>query len=454
MKEYLDYINEHLDEMISDLSELVSFNSEFSLDEKPFGSENRKVLDKSLSLMEAKGIKTTNLDYYCGYGEVGEGDKVIGIVSHLDIVPAGEGWDSDPFKLTIRNETMFGRGTSDDKGAGVAAMWAVKYLLDTGYKFKKRVRLINGCNEETGSACVRHYVEKCGDVDMGFTPDGDFPGIYAEKGMIGGFIVGHDTKIIDIKGGDASNIVAKKCVATLPPKSFDVDKLDDFFTTKGIRYELAHNVSNVVLTVYGKAAHASIPEDGINAINYMMAGLKYCGFEDKFVDFFMKNIGLTYHGELLGYEELKDDVTNTSINMGVIYKEGNDIKVSLDMRFPIKQHVDACAKPLIDMQDENNEFVFKNPNKGIEPLYFDINSPFIQALDKSYRTITGDLDSKMAAIGGGTYAKSMKNIIAFGCEFRDDYNNIHDANEHLEINAFIKQTCIYIEAIKNLNEVE
>ena len=445
------YINEHLDEIIDDIRELVKYNSEFSDDEKPFGSENRKVLDKSLSLMEAKGIKTTNLDYYCGYGEVGQGDKVVGIVSHLDIVPAGDGWDTNPFELTIKADSLFGRGTSDDKGATVAAMWAVKYLLDTGFKFKKRVRLINGCNEETGSACVRHYVEKCGDVDYGFTPDGDFPGIYAEKGMIHAIFTGHNSKIFDIKGGDASNIVPKKCVATLPAKSFDIDKLDDFFTTKGIKYELAHNVSNLVLTVYGKAAHAAAPGYGINAISYLLEGLKYCGFEDPFVDFYSKTIGLTYNGELMGYDKFTDSESNTTINMGLIYKEGNDIKVSLDMRFPVKSNVKACSQPLLDIHDENNEIELLS---CIEPLYFDINSKFIQALDKAYRKVTNDNETKMAAIGGGTYAKSMKNIIAFGCEFAGEQNNIHDANEHLEIESLKKQIMCYVEAIKNLNEVE
>lgn len=445
------YINEHFDEIINDLKELVKFNSEFSNDEKPFGSENKKALDKALELMENKGIKTTNLDYYCGFGEVGEGEKTIGIVSHLDIVPAGDGWESDPFELTIKGETIYGRGVSDDKGATVAAMWAVKYLLDTDYKFKKKVRLITGCNEETGSLCVRHYVEKMGDVDMGFTPDGDFPGIYAEKGMIHATVVGHNTKIINIEGGDASNIVCKKVKATLPKDSFDLDKLDDYFVPKGISYEIKNNLSNVELTVYGKAAHASTPDFGINAINHLFVGLKYCGFEDSFVDFFVKNFGLTVHGELLGYEDLKDDVTNTSINMGVIYKDNNDIKVSLDMRFPVKSNCEKCEKPLLNAKDENNEIII---GSKIEPLYFDINSPFIKALDKAYRTVTGDLETKMEAIGGGTYAKAMKNIIAFGCEFVGEQNNIHDANEHLEIDSLKKQIMCYVEAIKNLNEVE
>ena len=152
IKEFLD---KNIDNMKSDLAKLVSYNSVFAEDEEPFGSENRKVLDCAIGLMNEKGLKTTNLDYYCGYGETGQGDKLIGILAHLDIVPVGEGWDSDPFKMIEKDGYLFGRGVSDDKGAAVASMYALKYLMQENYPFKKRVRLILGCNEETGSLCIR-----------------------------------------------------------------------------------------------------------------------------------------------------------------------------------------------------------------------------------------------------------------------------------------------------------
>ena len=440
------FINEHLNEMIDDLRKVVAIDSKETTDVMPFGSNNRKVLDIALDLMNKKGMKTENLDYYCGYGEVGEGDKTIGILAHLDIVPAGDGWDSDPFTLTEKDGVLYGRGVSDDKGAAIASMWAIKYLLDTGYKFKKKVRLILGCNEETGSRCIKHYVQECGHVDMGFTPDGNFPGIYAEKGMIGGLLVGQNTKILDIKAGDATNIVAKKCVTKLPDNSFDKELLDKYFNNHNVKYELMDNQ----LTVYGKAAHASTPDEGVNAISHTFMALNYAGFKDSFVEFFVKNFGLTTHGELLGYEALKDSESNTSINFGLAYKEDSCIYVSLDMRFPVKQHIEACQKPLMDMADDNNSFVLSS---AIEPLYFDINSPFIKALDKAYRDVSHDYDTKMEAIGGGTYAKAINNIIAFGCEFQNESNHIHDANECLSIESFKKQILIYIEAIKNLNEV-
>ena len=447
------YVNEHLNEMIEDLKKLVSFNSINNDDALPFGKENQKVLDEALAMMNSKGFDTTNLDYYCGYGEIGEGDKTIGILAHLDIVPSGDGWDFDPFTLSVKDGVLYGRGVSDDKGGAVASMWAMKYLLDTGYKFKKRVRLILGCNEETGSKCIKHYVEKCGDVDMGFTPDANFPGIYAEKGMIGGALVSKNSKIINIEAGEATNIVCKKCVTEICKESYNKEALDEYFKDHNLDYELNTDLQDKdILTVYGKAAHASMPGDGINAISHTMMALKSAGFKDDFVEFFAKNFGLTLHGELIGYEDLKDSESNTSINFGVAQKKDGKLFISLDMRFPVKSTAQKCLKPLQDISDENNYFELNG--RAIEPLYFDTNSDFIKALDKAYREVTNDYETKMEAIGGGTYAKAIKNVIAFGCEFQGQDNHIHGANECLNIEDLKKQVLIYIQAIKNLNEVE
>lgn len=440
------FIEENIDNMIQDLSDLVACKSVRNDDMLPFGSENRKVLDLALSKMDKIGLKTENVDYYCGYGEVGEGEKLVGILAHLDVVPVSDGWLSDPFKMDIRDNVLYGRGVADDKGAVVASMYALKYLIDTGYKFNKRFRLITGCGEETGSECIKYYVKKCGHIDMGFTPDGGFPGIYAEKGALHATIVGKDTKIIDMKGGDASNVVCKKMVATLPENSFNVNKFDEFMKKNNIQYEYANNE----LTVYGKAAHASTPDLGVNAINYMMAGLQAADFNDPFVDFFMKHIGLDLHGESLGYEALKDDITNTSINIGVAYKEDGAIKLTLDMRYPVKTTLDKAKELLSGIKEGENEIVIGG---GISPLFFDKETPFVKALLKAYQDVTGDTTSKMEAIGGGTYAKSINNCIAFGCEFMGEQNNIHDANECLKIESLRKQVEIYIEALKNLNEI-
>lgn len=448
--EIKQFIDENIENMKADLAKLVAYNSVFQQDAEPFGLENKKVLDEAIALMNENGLKTTNLDYYCGYGEVGEGKRLIGILAHLDIVPAGEGWDTNPFEMVEKDDFLYGRGVSDDKGAAIASMYALKYLIQENYQFKKRVRLILGCNEETGSMCIRHYVKNDEMIDYGFTPDGDFPGIYAEKGMIGGKIIGHNSKIIDVEGGEASNVVCKRVTCKLPLNSFDEIKFKDFLDKNSIAYSI--DKSDVVtVVVNGVAAHASTPDFGVNAINYLLEALYYADFNDSFTNFFHKSFALTNHGELLGFEEVKDDISNTSINFGVIKKRGSDIIVSLDMRFPVKSNSEICYSLLEKCEDDENEFALSSK---VEPLYFDINTPMIKALKKAYVDVTGDDKTQMEAIGGGTYAKAINNCIAFGCEFIGENNHIHDVNERLAINSFKKQVEIYVEAIKNLNEIE
>ncbi len=447
--EIKQFVEENFENIKADLKKLVSFNSVYSDDAKPFGSENRKVLDCALQLMEEKGLRTENVDYYAGYGEIGEGEKLIGILAHLDIVPAGTGWNTDPFDVVEKDGYLYGRGVTDDKGGAVASMYALKYLIDEGYPFKKRVRLILGCNEETGSACIAHYVEKHGHIDYGYTPDGNFPGIYAEKGMFEALVVGHKTKIIDIKGGVAGNVVNKRVDAVLPKSSFNVEKLKEFFAAHEISYDLKEE-EDIRLTVLGVAAHASMPDLGVNAFLHLIEGLYVSDFDDCFVNWFHEKFALTLHGELLGFREIEDEVSDTSINFGVVWKDGDDIKATLDMRFPVMSNT-AKVSELMKIDDENNEVIVE---EMIEPLYFDINSPMIRALKKAYEDVTGDKESPMMAIGGGTYAKAIHNCIAFGDEFEGEDNHIHDANECCNIESYKRSIEIYVEAIRNLNEIE
>lgn len=448
--EIKEFINKNLDNMISDLSVLVSHNSVFAQDEQPFGKENRACLDDALKLFEEKGLSTKNVDYYCGYGEVGSGNRLIGILGHLDIVPVSEGWNTNPFVVSQIGECLYGRGVSDDKGAVIASLYALKYLIDEKYEFKKRVRLIVGCNEENGSAGIAYYNKHEEPVSYGFTPDGEFPGIYAEKGMLPGKIIGHNSKIIDIEGGEASNIVCDKVTIKVAKDSFDVDKLKAFLDEHNIKFDL--DISDVVtLTTYGRSAHGSIPDQGINAINYCLEALYAAGYEDSFVSFFHKNFALNNHASALGFDDIRDSESDTTLNFGVAKKRGDDIILSVDLRFPVTSDPDTALSLFEKCEDENNEFGL---GSKVEPLYYNIETPFIKALKKAYEDVTGDKDTKMMAIGGGTYAKEMRNTIAFGCAFPGEDNNIHEKNERLTIDSFKKQVELYVQAIKNLNEME
>lgn len=446
-----EYLEKNKNKMIEDLSKLVSYNSVYCNDAKPFGQANKDVLDTTLQIMSGIGLKTENLDHYCGYGQMGEGEKTIGILAHLDIVPAGEGWDSDPFTLTIKDDVMYGRGVADDKGAVIASIYALKYLKETNYPLKKKVRLIVGCNEETGSECVRYYVKKEGHIDMGFTPDGNFPGIFAEKGMIGGYISSCNTKIIKITGGEASNVVCKKVTVELPCDSYDESILNEFFRDNDIEYTLIKSNESIQMTIFGKAAHASTPDLGINAINYLMEGLYVAGFDDELVSYFHDKISLSNHGEIIGADRFNDQYTDLSMCIGKVSKSDSEVRFSVDIRFPVTADLDEVSAYICEkLTLGNNHFILESP---VAPLFFDQDSKMIKALLKAYQDVTGDKQRMMEAIGGGTYAKSIDNCIAFGCEFPGEENHIHDANECLKIDSLLKQVEIYIEAIKNLNEV-
>ena len=212
-------------------------------------------------------------------------------------------------------------------------------------------------------------------------------------------------------------------------------------------HNIEYSVDGNTVTVLGVAAHASLPDAGVNAINHLMEALYVADFHDPFVDYIHKYIGLELHGETLGLDALKDE-TNSSVNLGVIGKNGDNVECTLDIRFPITRKDVEIAEVLNKAVADDCGIRL---DYNINPLYYDKNSKLVQSLLKAYRSIVDD-QRDMIAIGGGTYAKSMNNIIAFGCAFNEEENHIHDANESLSIEEFKKQVEIYIEAIKNLNE--
>ena len=172
------------EELLSNMERLVAIDSQLGTPAEgmPFGEGPAKVLHEALQIADELGFKTVNLDNYCGYAEMGEGEEIVGIAGHLDIVPAGGDWTYDPFKLTREGDYVYGRGTTDDKGPVMEALYAMKLLRDSGVKLNKRVRLIMGCNEENGSRCMEHYNEVAEELSCGFTPDANFPCIHGEKG--------------------------------------------------------------------------------------------------------------------------------------------------------------------------------------------------------------------------------------------------------------------------------
>ena len=442
------------DEILKRLEELVSINSEQSAatSDAPFGEGPKKALEAALKMLEKDGLKTVNLDNYIGYGEMGEGDQLIAIVGHLDVVPARkeDGWNTDPYTMVEKDGILYGRGVSDDKGGVVASMIALKIIQDMQIPVKKRIRLIMGCNEETGSKCLKYYVDHDEQPDYGFTPDGDFPCINGEKGMMAAHYVSKKTGIRDIDGGTAGNIVCSNCYVVVDKCSFSKKKLEDIFNNNNINYEIEEDDNTVKITVQGVAAHASMPTLGVNAIAHLLTGLKEAGYQDPFVDFFCSRIGLNTNGEGLGLN-LKDEYSELTLNCGYIHMNDGVISGNIDVRFPVtmtgKQITKACSKYL---EDDGGEIIIDGT---FDPLYYSPDSPLVESLTEAYHEVTGDVDAQPLVIGGGTYAKGINNTIAFGCAFQGKDYKIHNANEWCPIEDLIKQVEIYVAGILKLLEL-
>lgn len=451
---FKEEIRNHRQELLDRLATLIQIPSEMgeASPEAPFGPEPKRALEVALSMMKDLGFHTENIDNYIGYGEIGEGEEIIGVIAHLDVVPARkeDGWLTNPYTMVEKDGVVYGRGVSDDKGGAVASMIALKLLKESGIPLKKRIRLILGTNEENGSKCLEHYVEKLGSVDYGFTPDGDFPAIHGEKGLMRGHYSSKETHILDIVGGTAENVVARQCMVKVLKNTFSKKALENFFGNHNINYSVTDEEESCSIVVEGVAAHASVPHLGVNAISYALVGLKEAGYQDPFVDFYCDHFGLSHDGSVLKVN-CEDEHGALTMNTGVITMKNGVIQGSIDSRFPVTKTVKEMKKMVEGhLEDEGGQIVF---DQWVEPLYFPADDSLITSLVSAYQEVTGDFEARPFVIGGGTYAKEIKNTVAFGCAFPGTDYHIHDANEFCPIDELLLQTEIYIQGILKLLEI-
>ena len=399
MKEKIHALTE---EMLENMGRLVAIDSQLGTPEegKPFGEGPAKALEEGLKIAEELGFKTVNLDNYCGYAEMGEGEEIIGIAGHLDIVPVGGDWNYDPFKLTRDGDYVYGRGTTDDKGPVIEALYAMKLLRDSGIKMNKRVRLIMGCNEENGSKCMEHYNEVAEELSCGFTPDASYPCIHGEKGHMAMMAYSKNTKIISMNGGFVSNAGCDTCTTL-----------------------------------------------GVNAAGVTCECLEKAGFEDDFVKFYNTHIGTACDGAGVGLK-IADQYGDLTFCNGIVKTEDGVISCTIDIRVPVTLKAEDVRKMCEDkLEDENGRIEILEIG---DPLFYPRESPLVNALYKAYVDVTGDTENEPMVIGGGTYAKSLKNIIAFGPEKVGMDYRIHGADEFILVSEMEETVLIYMEAIKNL----
>lgn len=304
-------------EIINSTCELIKIPSVLSPSENPkipFGKNCNKALEYALNLGNKLGFHTKNIDGYCGYIEFGNGEEILGIIGHLDVVPEGENWSHPPFSAYIEGGKIYGRGAIDDKGPVVASLYAMKIVMDT-CKVNKRVRLILGLNEENDWKCIEYYKKYEETPSFGFSPDADFPCIYAEKSLLSTYLSYpyKCTDKISITSIDcnnnAINVVPKYCKIDLRvDTSISIDKVIDTLQTIVNNHNFSINITKednlVIITSYGISAHAAHPDLGKNAISQALIVLdeffKIYEIQNELIDKFCKTIGLEYNGENLG----------------------------------------------------------------------------------------------------------------------------------------------------------
>ena len=448
-----EMVRGYQDEMITNIRRLVKYESVQGNAEEnyPFGKTVADCLHEALQICEENGFETKNLDNYCGYAQCGEGDKLIGVIGHLDVVPLGNGWKHDPLGGEIEDGIMYGRGTSDDKGPVICALTAMKIVRELRPNMKKRIRLVMGCNEETGSRCLKHYVEKEGHIDYGFTPDGSFPGVFGEKGHMS-LRISSSTNIKRMEAGVAPNVVPNLCEFEIDQDAFDYSKFEAYINENGLSSEKTVNEhNNWLIRVHGVAAHASLPELGKNAVSYTMMALKAANFEDDLVRFYTTKIGLTTDGSLFGCA-CHDEYGALTFNVGLARTiEENHVTFVVDCRFPVTMK-SAQVCDLVATGEMMHGSYVEVVSRG-EPLFFDPNSDLVKMLVSSYQEVTGSKDGAIT-MGGGTYAKGIHNCIAFGAEFPGVDVHMHDADELLRIEDMLKTTEIYVHALLKLVDYE
>lgn len=424
-----------------DLSHLVSFNSKNMPADgnAPFGKNLLGVLKAALAIAEGMGLKTfIDPDGYYGYAEIGEGDELIGVLGHLDVVPADDvqNWDTDPFKMVEKDGYFRGRGVQDDKGPALAALYALKLLLDDGVKFNKRIRFIFCTDEENLWRCVDAYVKKEEIPTMGFTPDSDFPLVYAEKGLIEYTLTTKEKIDYPFTGGTAFNAV--------PADAYiDYTKdMEDELKKKGFDYKKIDSKIEVI----GKTAHAMRADQGINAITRLCEALYGEGKRGKMLDFVMHR-GLDPIGRPI-FGEMSDYTGGVTFNIGMADFKTDSQQLSIDIRYPAtreKEEIDNLMQEAVDEYGVDlKEFDY------LAPLLVNLDTPLVKSLLKAYQEVTGDNKTKPITMGGATFARSMPNNVAFGANFPGELVTEHEPNERIKPEYLKKAMEVYMHAFINL----
>ncbi len=405
----------------------------------PFGEEVRRMYDIAMADCEQEGFVTRGFDGYAADATLpGKSEEAIAVLAHLDVVPAGDGWQVDPFGAVREGDKMYGRGTSDDKGPALCALYAMKAIKEAGVPLKKSIRLILGCDEESGWEDMAHYV-KCTDMpNVGFSPDASFPLINTEKAMLHMFLTAPVAKEgLQVKAmytGERLNVIPGESKALLEGGAELAGAVRDYAAETKLPYTAEVAADGVWVTAEGIPGHSAYPEGRRNAIGMMLRLFKHLGVQGAFATL-ADAVGMESSGASLGCA-CEDAVSGPlTCNMGILHLENGVITCTLDMRVPVTANLDKLeANALAALPGFAAVHVEKK-----EPHHVPAESELVSALLAAYHEETG-LPAEPQSTGGGTYAKVLGQGVAFGAAFPDDEDLAHQAGEYVYLSKMMSAT--------------
>lgn len=467
------YVDEVWEDVIADIDALASHAS--VADEAaaepgaPFGRPVRDALDCALGIAQKLGYATSDDEGFVGMADIaGECPEQLATICHVDVVPAGPGWNTDPFKMERREGWLLGRGVIDDKGPAVLSLYAGAYLLRRGIKPRYAFRALLGCDEEVGMSDVHHYLDGHEQPAFLFTPDAEFPVCNAEKGQFGAtFTSGRidGGRILAWSGAEATNAIPSQsiCVldidaAELPDPREHADRLEISTTAEGHAQIFAHGIGG----------HASMPEGTLNAVGLVVTYLREA--EDTFAERggrllapaereFLKFLAFVHadtEGRGLGIDATSAAFGPLTCNAGTVCVRDGHIEQTIDVRFPDSTGADTIVEQLEPLVGRFG--VTLTVNSAKVPFSVSADDPAVRALIDTYNEYTGKA-AEPFAMGGGTYARNFARAVSFGpeepgMELPGWGGTMHGPNECASEELLKRALKIYIVAIMRLNELE
>lgn len=450
-------MQQYKDAMVADLIELIgipSLNDEQNAtSEAPFGAACNDALEWFLNKAKEDGFEVDNVDGYAGVCALGDFDESVGVLGHLDVVPVGEGWSMDPFLGQINDGILYGRGSGDDKGPTMAAYYALKCLKNLNLKQKRKIELIVGVDEETGMRCMDYYKKHRTPPQQGFVPDASFPVIYGEKGILNIKLHGKTSTIIEsMVAGERPNIVIGKAKITIT-SLHNPEKLDYYCKSHHVEATAQVEGPYTAITFEGKYAHASVPEKGLNAAYH---ALNYVGttYNDTLAQnlailvkgYLGEGLNLTFNGVYMGH---------LTSNLGMVNINQEDYQLIIDIRYPNdlnSQDILNTIKASVEKVDPKMEI---DVVAHKEPHFVNPSSNLVQTLTSVYQEYTNDTFTPALTMGGGTYARTLDNFVAFGMNFITHplpqyVGGPHEKDEGIYVDDLVLASAIYAEALYRL----